>query len=78
MYCVSPSTSEEFDGVRTPSGDVARQLLHHQHGAFAPAQRDGFGDLGARIVDRRRNALDRLVADQVADIGNHPRAHRSR
>ena len=63
---------EELDGMRAPSGDVAGQLLHDQQGALATAQRDGLGHLGAGIVDGCGDALYRLVADQVADIRDHP------
>ena len=73
MYCVSPSTWKNSTACAPHAGDVARQLLHDQHGAFAAAQRDGFGHLGARVVDGWQRSLDRLVADEIADIGNDPR-----
>ncbi len=52
MYWVSPGP-EELDGVRAPAGDVARELFHHQDGAFAAAEGDGVGDFGARACRRR-------------------------
>ena len=58
--------------VRAPGGNIASELLHDQHGSLAPAQGNGLGHLGARIVDRCRDPFDRLVADQIADIGNDP------
>ena len=64
---------EELDCVRAPCRYIARELLHHQHRAFAAAEGDGIGDLGARIVDRRRDSLHRLVADQIADVRDDPR-----
>ena len=64
---------EELDCVCSPSRSIARQLLHHQDGALAAAEGDGIGDLGARIVDRRSDSLHRPVADQIADVRDHPR-----
>ena len=63
---------EELDRVRAPAGDVAGELLQDEDRALAAAQGDGLGDLGARVVDRGGDALDGLVADQVADVGDHP------
>ena len=64
---------EEFDGMRAPTGDVAGELLHDEDGALATAERDGVGDFGARVVDGRGDAVHRLVADEVADVGDDPR-----
>ena len=64
--------AEEFDRMRSPAGSVAGQFLHHQHGPLAAAECDGVSDLRAWIVDARVDAIDRLVANQVADVGDHP------
>jgi hypothetical protein len=65
--------AKEFDGMRAPAGGIAGQLFHHQDGAFAAAERDGVGNFGAGIVDRRSDPGDGLIADEVADIWNDPR-----
>jgi hypothetical protein len=51
---------------------LAGELLDHQHGAFAAAEGDGVGDFGARVVDGGGYASYRLIADEVADVGNDP------
>ena len=63
---------EELHRMRRPVGDVARQLLEHQRRALAAAIGDGVGDLGARRGDARRDAVQRPIADQIADIGRDP------
>ena len=74
MYWVSASTSEELHRVRAPSGNVAGELFQDQHGAFAAAERDGVRHLGARTGDGGGDAVDELIADEVADVGNDPGA----
>ena len=64
---------EEFDRVGAPAGDVAGKLLEHEDRAFAPPHGDGVGDFRARIVDGGGDACNRLIADQIADIGDDPR-----
>ena len=63
---------EELQRVRPPSGNVTSQLLQHKHRSLAAAQGDGLRNLCARIVHRRRDAPDGLVADQVANVRNNP------
>ena len=62
---------EEFLGVRRPARDVESKLFEHHHGALAAPIADRVGDLGPP-GDRGRQAMDRAIADQVADIGQHP------
>jgi hypothetical protein len=59
-----------------PSGGVPGELLQDQQGSLATAQRDRLGDLGAGIVDRGSDSPYGPVADQVPDIGDHPRGAR--
>ncbi len=63
---------KELDSVCAAAGNIARELLHQQHIALAPSEGDGAGDLGARAGYCRGDSVDRLEADQIADIGNHP------
>ncbi|MEZ4612654.1 MAG: hypothetical protein R2838_20830 [Caldilineaceae bacterium] len=64
---------EELDDARIPVGDVPGQLFQHGRGALAPAEGDGIGHLGARAADGGHDAVERPVADQVADVGHDPR-----
>ena len=61
---------EELDGVRGPAGDVARQLLEHRQRALAAPVGDRLGDVGAAAD----GVAQRVVADEVADVGDDPRA----
>ena len=63
---------EILHGARVPAGHVARELLQHQRRALAPAQGDGVRHLGARAGHLGRDAVQALVADEVADIGHGP------
>ena len=72
MYWLVCEPLKELNHPRVPAGDVARQLLEHGRRAFAPPVRDGVGDLGARADGARGHAVQRPVADQVADVGRHP------
>ena len=63
---------EVLDRARVPAGDVARELLEHRRRALAPAERDRVRDLGAREPARAAERVQRLVADQVADVGDRP------
>ena len=59
-----------------PAGDVSSELLQNQDRALAAPKGDGVGDCGAGTGYRGCHAIDRLIADQVADIGNDPRRAR--
>ena len=72
MYCVVASSSKNSTACAGQSVTSLRQLLEHQRRALAPAIGDGVGDLGARRGDLRRHAVQRPIADQVADIGRDP------
>ena len=66
---------EERDGVGAPAGDVTRQLLEHRQGALAAPVGDRLGDVGPGVLPglaertERGRAVERDVADQVADVG---------
>ncbi len=72
MYCVVASSSKNSTACAGQPVTSLRQLLEHQRRALAAAIGDGVGDLGARRGDLRRHAVQRPVADQVADVGHHP------
>ena len=63
---------EELDGTRVPAGHVARELLEHRRGPLSPAVGDRVRDLGARAADHLGQAVQRAVAEQVADVRRHP------
>ena len=48
MYCVQREELEKLDRARVPAGDIARQLLEHGSGAFAPAVADRVRHFRAR------------------------------
>ena len=64
---------EEFDAPRRPSGDVAGQLLQHRHGPLAAAVAQGVGHVAAQVDVGFADGLDRRDAEQIANIGHHPR-----
>ena len=57
-------------------GDVDGHLLEREQRALAAAVADRVGDLGAAVGAGRRDLVDRVVADQVADVGDDPRRAR--
>src|SRR5271165_4699888 len=56
--------AKELEGMRAPTGDIAREFLEDEDGAFAPTKSDGVGHFGAWIVDGGSDALNRLIADE--------------
>jgi hypothetical protein len=63
---------EELDHVGRPAGDITRQLLQHGDRALAPTIGNGVRDLGAAADDGRRDAVQRTIADQIADVRDRP------
>ena len=63
---------EELDGVRGPARDVAGELLEHRQRALAAPVGDRLGD----VRPAAHGVAQRIVADEVADVRDHPRAAR--
>ena len=63
---------EELHRARWKVGDVVRELLEHQRRALAPAIGDRVRHFRARRGDACRDAMQRPVADQIADVRRHP------
>ena len=59
--------------TRGAPGDIHGQLLEREQRALAAPVADGVGDLGAAVGAGRGDLVDRVVADQVADVGDDPR-----
>ena len=64
---------KEFYRPRRPAGDIPRQLLEHGCRTLAAAIADGVGHIGARRRYIRYHAVQGAVADEITDIGCHPR-----
>ncbi len=64
---------EKLDRARVPAGDITRQLFEDGGGAFAPAITDRIRHFRARRQLIRPDRMERAIADQVADIRQHPR-----
>ena len=58
--------------VGVPASHITGELFQHRGRALAAAQRDGMGDLGTREPARLAQGVERLVADEVANIRNRP------
>ena len=72
MYCVVASCSKNSTAR---AGQSVTSRASCSSISAVPLRRrigDGVGDLGARRRDARRHAVQRPVADQVADVGRHP------
>ena len=63
---------EELDRACRPARDVARELLEHQCGALAPAQRNRMDDFGAWAGHVGHHTVQGAVSDQVADVRRDP------
>ncbi len=66
---------EELHSLASPTGDIARQLLEHGRRAFAPAVRQGVGDVASLAeggLGARRHAGERPHAKQVGNVGHDP------
>ena len=63
---------ELLDSDRGPPRDVDRHLLEREQRALAAAISDRVRHLGATVAAGGGDLVDRVVADQVADVGNHP------
>ncbi len=67
---------KELDGARGPARHVAGQLLKHRRRALATPVADGVGHLGARAEGRSAGGRQARDADEIADVGEHPRRGR--
>ena len=64
---------EKLHRPRRPAGDIARQLFEHRCRALAAAIADGIGHIGARRGHIRHHAVQGAIADEITDVGRHPR-----
>ena len=76
MYCVVASSSKNSTACAGQPVTSRGELLEHRDGALAPAVADRVGDLGARRRELRHDAVQRPVADEVADVRRDPRRAR--
>src|SRR4029077_20045533 len=61
-----------LDGARVPSGYAVRESLQDAGRSLAPAVGDRTSNGAARAGDRRGDAVERAVADQIANIRREP------
>ena len=73
--CTASSTSSSKNSTARAGQPVTSrgELLEHRRRALAPAVADRVRDLGPRRRDLRHDAVQRPVADQVADVRRDPR-----
>ena len=63
---------ELLDDDGGPAGNVHGELLESEECALAATVTDGVGDFGAAIESGGGQFVNRIVADEIADVGYDP------